>query len=70
MVEWRRVALLVYSPRRLAFAIPSDASGLPEALAAKAPRDGTVAYLCRGESCSAPLSTLSEFSAALRSSED
>jgi uncharacterized protein YyaL (SSP411 family) len=70
MVEWHRVALLLYSPRRLAFAIPADASGLPEALAAKAPRDGTVAYLCRGESCSAPLSTLSEFSAALRSGED
>jgi uncharacterized protein YyaL (SSP411 family) len=67
MAEWHRVALLLYSPRRLVFAIPSDASGLPETLATKKPSEGTVGYLCRGTSCSPPLTTLSEFSAALRS---
>jgi hypothetical protein len=41
------------------FAIPRDAEALPPALAAKAPSAATVAYLCRGTTCSAPLADLS-----------
>jgi uncharacterized protein YyaL (SSP411 family) len=44
-----------YAPRRMIVAIPSDATDLPEALAAKRPRAGTVAYVCRGPVCSEPL---------------
>ena len=50
---WMR-RLSVYAPRRMAVAIPADATGLPDALAAKSPRDRTVAYVCRGPACSEP----------------
>ncbi len=43
-----------YSPRRMAVAIPADATGLPDALAAKTARGRTVAYACRGPVCSEP----------------
>ena len=46
--------LSVYAPRRMAVAIPADATGLPDALAAKSPRGRTVAYVCRGPVCSEP----------------
>ncbi len=54
---WGRELARVYAPRRLVLAIPADATRLPPALAQKAARDGTVAYVCRGSSCSAPLAT-------------
>jgi uncharacterized protein YyaL (SSP411 family) len=47
-------------------AIPGDALDLPEGLAAKRPQEHTVAYLCRGMTCSAPLATLGELVRALR----
>jgi uncharacterized protein len=46
-------------------AIPTGVTGLPPALAEKAARDGTIAYVCRGSSCSAPLSTLEALLAEL-----
>ena len=55
---WRAELAKVYAPRRLVLAIPADAADLPPALADKAPRGDTVAYLCRGSSCSAPLDSL------------
>jgi hypothetical protein len=39
-------------------AIPANAAGLPEALAVKAARSGTVAYVCRGPQCSEPIADL------------
>ena len=56
--RWRRELAKLYAPRRLVLAIPADATGLPEALAEKAPRDRTVAYVCRGSTCSAPVDSL------------
>ncbi|QKT02976.1 thioredoxin domain-containing protein [Ectothiorhodospiraceae bacterium 2226] len=50
---WRRSA--DYAPRRLQFCIPAEAQALPGALAQRAPRGAGVAYLCRGQTCSAPL---------------
>jgi len=47
-----------YAPQRMIFAIPRDASDLPPALAAKRAAPGTVAYLCTGMTCSAPLGDL------------
>jgi uncharacterized protein YyaL (SSP411 family) len=55
---WRAELAKVYAPRRLVLAIPADAADLPPALADKAPRGDTVAYVCRGSSCSAPLDSL------------
>jgi hypothetical protein len=57
---WRAELDRLYDPRRLVFAIPDDAPGLPPALADKRPGPGTLAYVCRGTTCSAPVSTLGE----------
>jgi hypothetical protein len=53
-----------YAPTRMIFAIPDDAE-LPPALAAKRAAPETVAYLCAGMTCSAPLMDLQEVSRAL-----
>jgi uncharacterized protein len=63
---WRAELAKVYAPRRLVLAIPADAADLPPALADKAPRADTVAYVCRGSSCSAPLNSLEALLAELR----
>jgi hypothetical protein len=55
---WSQALAPLYAPRRLVLAVPSDADGLPEALAAKAPRATTVAYLCEGPQCSEPIDEL------------
>lgn len=56
--EWRDQLARLYAPGRLAFAIPADAAGLPPALQTKAAMAGTVAYICRGTTCSQPLQSL------------
>jgi uncharacterized protein len=53
-----------YAPTRMIYAIPNDAE-LPPALAAKREGPATVAYLCSGMSCSAPLANFEEISRAL-----
>ncbi len=68
MGEWLRTALLMYAPRRLAFAIPATAGSLPSGLETKAPRGEVVAYFCRGTSCSPPLESLAALTSALRES--
>jgi uncharacterized protein len=55
-----------YAPARMVFAIPADAAELPPALAQKRAAAGTVAYLCTGMTCSAPLDDLSEIARAMR----
>ena len=52
---WQRALARAYSPRRLVVAIPSDETELPEALSGKRARDRTLAYVCRGPVCSAPI---------------
>ncbi len=59
IATWQRELARLYAPRRLVFAIPADAPGLPAALADKAPRGPAVAYVCRGSTCSAPIEDLS-----------
>jgi hypothetical protein len=56
--SWLASSLRGYAPRRLAFAIPTEAGDLPAALAAKAAQGRTTAYVCEGMSCSAPLDSL------------
>jgi len=63
---WRRNLAALYAPRRLVLAIPAEASGLPPALAEKTPRAHTVAYICRGSTCSAPLESFEALAAELR----
>ena len=56
--RWSAELGALYAPSRLIFAIPRDAMGLPPALAAKRAGPGTVAYVCTGMTCSAPLTDL------------
>lgn len=56
--QWRDTLVKKYSPMRLVFAIPSDAAELPAALADKHALAVTVAYICRGMTCSEPVRTL------------
>jgi hypothetical protein len=70
LAVWRAELDKLFDPRRAVFAIPSDAEGLPAALADKRPQAGTVAYLCRGTTCSAPLRTLGELVRALKAGRD
>jgi uncharacterized protein YyaL (SSP411 family) len=63
--RWSSELGALYAPTRMIFAIPSGAEGLPPALAAKRAMDTTVAYLCTGMTCSAPLGNLLEIAAEL-----
>jgi uncharacterized protein YyaL (SSP411 family) len=66
--EWQLAASLVYAPRRLVFAIASEEKALPEFLAAKAAGEAPVAYICRGSTCSPPITSLSSLTGELRES--
>ena len=63
--HWASVLCRLYAPTRLIFAIPNDAQ-LPAALAAKRPGETTLAYLCTGMTCTAPLTNLEEVTRALK----
>src|SRR5512137_2066163 len=69
LAVWRGELDKLYEPRRLVLAVPADAAGLPAALVDKRPQPGTVAYVCRGTTCSAPLATLGELVRALKSGQ-
>jgi hypothetical protein len=63
---WSAGFRALYAPTRMIFAIPRDAAELPPALAAKHAAAGTVAYVCRGMTCSAPLTDLREVARELK----
>jgi hypothetical protein len=50
-------------------AIPTQALGLSGLLAAREPRGGTLAYVCRGLQCEAPIRDFARFEAVLRATE-
>ena len=58
LAAWQSELARAYAPRRMVVAIPAEAAGLPEALAAKRARERTVAYVCRGPVCSEPIERL------------
>ena len=69
IASWARDLARIYAPRRIVLAIPSDAPHLPPALADKVPpaaSQGALAYLCRGSTCSTPISSLSGLVSRLR----
>jgi uncharacterized protein len=63
--RWSASLSALYAPARMIFAIPSDAAELPPAVAAKRAMAGTVAYLCTGMTCSAPLADLDQIAREL-----
>jgi uncharacterized protein YyaL (SSP411 family) len=64
--QWRNQLAKLYSPQRLVFAIPNDATSLPASLADKQPLDATVAYVCQGMTCSQPIRSLASLVALTR----
>jgi uncharacterized protein YyaL (SSP411 family) len=63
--HWAGTLSALYAPTRMIYAIPNDAQ-LPAALAAKRPGETTVAYLCTGMTCSAPLTNLEDVTRTLK----
>jgi uncharacterized protein len=63
--QWAGDLGALYAPTRMVFGIPNEAE-LPPTLASKSPSRTTVAYLCTGMTCSAPMTSLPEISRALR----
>jgi len=63
--SWRRELAQRYTPHRLVMIIPDTATDLPAALAEKRACGRTVAYLCRGSVCSAPIDSLGALDHAL-----
>jgi uncharacterized protein YyaL (SSP411 family) len=64
--RWAASLSGLYAPTRMIFGIPRDAADLPPALAAKHAAADTVAYVCTGMTCSAPLSDLGEIARELK----
>ena len=63
--RWARAIGAVYTPKRLIFAIPDTAVNLPAALSARAPAGQPIAYVCRGATCSLPLTSIEAIAAEL-----
>ena len=63
--DWARNIGALFAPRRLIFAIPEGAD-LPEGIASKQLKEATVAYVCKGTACSAPITSLKELAHAIR----
>ncbi|MBS0578450.1 MAG: thioredoxin domain-containing protein [Proteobacteria bacterium] len=64
---WRTELSRIYAPRRMVLAFGEEATGLPPALADKPARPGaTVAYVCRGSTCSAPLDSIGDLISELQ----
>ena len=55
---WRSELDKLYDPHRMIVAVPSNAKALPPALASKKALGSTVAYVCRGMTCSPPMDSL------------
>ena len=62
---WRRELQRIWRPLVSIIAVASDCAALPPSLAGKVPREGPVAYLCRGSTCDAPMTDLATVNAAL-----
>ena len=60
MREWKQRVDTGFHPRRLSFAIPAGETGLPGALAERTLRGDTVAYVCRGTHCLAPVTRIED----------
>ena len=67
--DWHNLAARSYAPRRLSFAIPNEARDLPAQLQQRKPEGDTVAYICSGLSCGAPLQEIAAFTHQLSQTE-
>jgi uncharacterized protein YyaL (SSP411 family) len=58
IAQWQGELSALYAPNRQVFAIASDSTDLPPALAGKRPGEHTLAYVCTGTTCDAPVASL------------
>ena len=65
LVDWCDELANQYDPRRLVLAIPADAKGLTGLLARCLPRGKACAYVCRGTTCSLPVTSIASLGMAL-----
>jgi hypothetical protein len=63
--RWALAIGAIYTPKRLIFTIPDTATNLPAALSVRVPAGQPVAYICRGTTCSQPLTSLEAIAAEL-----
>jgi uncharacterized protein YyaL (SSP411 family) len=63
---WCAAVQCLYAPRRFCVAIPAGEPDLPPALEAKTAGLGTLAYVCVGTHCEAPIDSLERLIARLR----
>jgi uncharacterized protein YyaL (SSP411 family) len=66
IAAWARELHKLYAPRRLVLAVPADAQDLPPALAEKTSGSTSLAYVCHGSTCSAPIDSLGALVSRLR----
>lgn len=55
ITEWQQRLARRYAPRRVAVAVPDDATALPDVLAARKNIARVTAYVCTGPTCQAPV---------------
>ena len=67
--DWQSLATRPYAPRRLTLTIPETVEPLPGLLGERVPGGETVAYVCSGHSCSAPITTIDRFKIRLTDTE-
>jgi len=65
LAEWRAELASQYDPRRLVLCIPDQARGLTGLLARCTPRGPACAYVCRGTTCSLPITSIESLTRAL-----
>ena len=66
---WQARSIRPYAPARLTLALPATAQDLPAALAQYAVKDAVTAYICTGNTCSPPITSLDDLDARLRENE-
>jgi len=66
--NWRQQAAQPFAPRRFTLAVPATVRQLPGQLEIRSPQGEAVAYLCQGNTCSAPVTDFATFSTALSAS--
>ena len=67
--DWQLLATRPYAPRRFTLTIPETADKLPGQLGERAPIGETVAYVCSGHTCSAPITAIDSFTTLLTDTE-
>jgi len=63
--DWQQQATQAYAPRRFTLTIPARVQQLPGELSTRKAQGDVVAYICRGNTCGAPLTDRASFNTSL-----